>query len=153
MSSLMAIKESSIKDSEVPKAYHLLAEMQQNEKTTASLQSAIDYLEKEYVVNTQYYTEYDPKSIKNVIDIAQCHRQLKNSAESLQILKEQIKIVPYQTKKEHTIVSKTLYTMGLAYLDLGEYSYALKCFEKGVIMLQEVLSKKQYVKYHHRYKM
>ena len=43
--------------------------------------------------------------------------------------------------------------MGLAYLDLGEYSYAIKCFEKGINMLREVLSKKQFDKYHHRYKI
>lgn len=153
MNSLMAIKESSIKDCEVPKAYHLLADLERNTKSSTSLQAAIEYLEKEYVVNTQYYTEYDPKSIKNVIKIAQCHRELKNSAESLEMLKEEMKIVPYQNRPEHTVVSKTLYTMGLAYLDLGEYSYAMKCFEKGVHMLQEVLSVKQYEKYHHRYKM
>lgn len=64
-----------------------------------------------------------------------------------------MKIVPFKTKTEHTVVSKTLYTMGLAYLDLGEYSFSLKCFEKGINMLQEVLSKKQYEKYHHRYKI
>lgn len=54
-----------------------------------------------------------------------------------------MKIVPFKNKPNHTIVTKTLYTMGLAYLDIGEFSYALKCFEKGLNMLFEVLSKKQ----------
>lgn len=57
--------------------------------------------------------------MKTVIDIAQTHREIKNSKESLSILKEEIKIVPFRNKPEHTIVTKTLYTMGLAYLDLG----------------------------------
>ena len=46
-----------------------------------------------------------------------------------------MKVVPFKTKPKHTIVSKTLYTMGIAYLDLGEFSYAIKCFEKGLHML------------------
>jgi hypothetical protein len=58
------------------------------ERSLGSTRTAIDYLEKEYTVNTQYYSEYDPKSIKTVIDIAQCHRDIRNSKESLNILKE-----------------------------------------------------------------
>ena len=61
--------------------------------------------------------------------------------------------IPYKNIQKHTIVTKTLYTMGMAYLDLGEYNYALKCFEKGLGMLQEILSKRQLEKYHHRYKI
>ena len=66
--------------------------------------------------------------MKTVIDIAQCHRDLKDSQASVNILRQQIQVVPFKNKHKHTIVTKTLYTMGLAYLDLGEFSYALKCF-------------------------
>jgi hypothetical protein len=43
--------------------------------------------------------------------------------------------------------------MGMSYLDLGEFNLALKAFEKGIIMLREVLSEKQYEKYHYRFKI
>lgn len=91
--------------------------------------------------------------MKTVIDIAQCHRNLKDSQESIDLLREQMKITPFRNKDKHTIVTKTLYTMGMAYLDIGEYSYALKCLEKGLLMLREILSKKQFDKFHHRYKI
>ena len=74
--------------------------------------------------------------MKTVIDIADSYRYLKDSQESVNILREQMKVIPFKTKPKHTIVSKTLYTMGIAYLDLGEFSYAIKCFEKGILMLQ-----------------
>jgi hypothetical protein len=74
--------------------------------------------------------------MKTVIDIAQCHRDLKDSQVSINILRDQIKIVPFKNRPKHTIMTKTIYTMGLAYLDLGEFSYALKCFEKGLNMLK-----------------
>jgi tetratricopeptide (TPR) repeat protein len=80
--------------------------------------------------------------MKTVIDIAQCHRNLKDSQESIDILRDQMKVVPFKNKPKHTIVTKTLYTMGLAYLDIGEFSYALKCFEKALNMLKEILSKR-----------
>lgn len=58
--------------------------------------------------------------MKTVIDIAQCHRDLKDSQQSVDILRDQYKnVIPFKTKPKHTIVTKTLYTMGLAYLDLG----------------------------------
>lgn len=47
-----------------------------------------------------------------------------------------MKIIPFKNRPKHTIVTKMLYTMGLAYLDLGEFSYALKCFEKGLLILK-----------------
>lgn len=71
----------------------------------------------------------------------------------MDILREQLKLVPYNTKPKHTILSKTLYAMGLSYLDLGEYSYALQCFEKALNMLKDTLSKADLTKYHHRYKL
>ena len=78
-----------------------------------------------------------------MIDIAQCNRDLKEPQNSVDLLREQIKVVPYRNKPKHTIVSKTLYTMGMSYLDLGEFSYALKCFEKGLNMLKEIPTKKE----------
>ena len=57
--------------------------------------------------------------MQTMIDIAKCYRKLKSSEESLCIMKEEIKIVPFKTKPNHTIVTKILYTMGVAYLDLG----------------------------------
>jgi len=87
-----------MRDSEVPKTYHMLAEMEKSTHTIASTQSAITYFEREYCINTQYYSEYDPKSIKTVIDIAQCQRELKNSNVSLDLMKQQVDVKPYQTK-------------------------------------------------------
>jgi len=70
-------------------------------------------------VQTHHYGINDPRSIRTMIDIAQSQRVLKNSQESLSILKSELKIVPYKNIPKHTIVTKTLYVMGLSYLDLG----------------------------------
>jgi tetratricopeptide (TPR) repeat protein len=114
----------------------MMAEISKDSKTVSSTNTAIGYYEKEYITQSQYYGEQDPRPMKTVIDIAQCHRNIKDSQASINLLREQMQVVPFKNTPNHTIVTKTLYTMGLAYLDLGEFSYALKCFEKGLNMLQ-----------------
>jgi len=51
-------------------------------------------------------------------------------------MKEQIKLPPFKNNKKHTIITKQLYMMGMAYLDLGEFTFAIKCLEKALFMLQ-----------------
>ena len=85
--SLASIRQSSNRDEEIPKTYHILAELQSQIRTTSSTANAINYLEKEYIAHTERYGENDPKSMKTVIDIADNYRYLKDSQESVNILR------------------------------------------------------------------
>lgn len=65
----------------------MLAEIEKTSQSFKSTNNAIGYLEKEFIAQSHYYGENDPRPMMTTIDIAQCHRNMKDSQESIDILR------------------------------------------------------------------